>query len=132
MTRRNTIQKQLVLNAVKRHMNHPTAEEVYNSIVDSYPGISKATVYRNLNHLAESGKLLRLSVPGSADKYDATISSHYHAMCKFCDAFMDVDLEKPISIDYNDIAIKENMIEDFVILFTGVCTKCRGSHKADK
>ncbi|NCU25286.1 transcriptional repressor [Candidatus Nomurabacteria bacterium] len=124
MGRRNTIQKQLVLDAVSKFMGHPSAEEVYNSIVESYPDISKATVYRNLNHLVDSGQLLRLTVPGSADKYDATVSNHCHALCKYCDKFIDLELENPVVIDFNDKALKENMVDDFVILFTGICPDC--------
>ena len=30
---RNTIQKQVILNAVKELKNHPTSEEVYNYII---------------------------------------------------------------------------------------------------
>jgi len=99
LMRRNTIQKQLVLKAVKRLKSHPTADEVYNDIVNSYPGISKATVYRNLNHLAEEGQLLKISVPGSADKYDGTLEEHYHATCRYCGKFMDINLDNIINID---------------------------------
>ena len=48
MERRNTIQKQLVLEAVAQLHNHPTAEQVYAQVVKEHPTISKATVYRNL------------------------------------------------------------------------------------
>ena len=132
MTRRNTIQKQLVLSTVCKLMSHPSAEEVYTSIVGAYPGISKATVYRNLNQLAESGQLIRLSVPGSADRYDATVSNHYHSICKHCSKLIDICLDKPIKISLNEKVMKENMIDDFVILFTGVCPECREIYKTEE
>ena len=37
MQKRNTIQRQLVISAVRSLSNHPTAEEVYNRIVLDYP-----------------------------------------------------------------------------------------------
>ncbi len=61
MEKRNTIQKQLVLDAVFRLANHPTAEEVYAEVARSHPTVSKATVYRNLGSLSEDG-LLRQGV----------------------------------------------------------------------
>ncbi len=125
MTKRNTIQKQLVLTTVRNHMKHPSAEEVYMEIVGSYPGISKATIYRNLNQLAESGQLIRLTVPGSADRYDASVSNHYHAICKYCGKLIDISLDVPVSVDFSNKKLKDNMIDDFVILFTGVCPDCR-------
>ena len=51
MAKRNTIQRQLVIAAVRFLANHPTAEEVYDRITMEYPDISKGTVYRNLNSL---------------------------------------------------------------------------------
>ena len=44
MEKRNTIQKQLVLEAVAQLHNHPTAEQVYAQVVKAHPTISKATV----------------------------------------------------------------------------------------
>ena len=125
VTRRNTIQKQLVLNAVRKLMNHPTADEVYCSIVDSYPGISKATVYRNLNHLAQEGQLLKISVPGAADKYDGSLHEHYHAICRICERFIDLAVETPIKVDLKVPVMQENEIDDYIILFSGVCASCR-------
>ena len=70
MTKRNTIQRQLVIAAVRFLADHPTAEEVYDRITMEYPDISKGTVYRNLNSLVESGLLGKVSVPSGADRFD--------------------------------------------------------------
>lgn len=67
MEKRNTIQKQLVLDAVFRLANHPTAEEVYAEVARSHPTVSKATVYRNLGSLSEDGLLRHIKMPGGAD-----------------------------------------------------------------
>lgn len=64
MEKRNTIQKQLVLDAVFRLANHPTAEEVYAEVARSHPTVSKATVYRNLGSLSEDGLLRHIKMPG--------------------------------------------------------------------
>ena len=70
MAKRNTIQRQLVIAAVRFLADHPTAEEVYDRITMEYPDISKGTVYRNLNSLVESGLLGKVSVPSGADRFD--------------------------------------------------------------
>ena len=51
MQTRNTIQRQIVLQAVNQMHNHPTADAIYAVIAAQHPTISKATVYRNLNQL---------------------------------------------------------------------------------
>ena len=48
-SRRNTIQKDLVRNAVYEMRRHVTANEVYEFIKEAYPTIGKGTVYRNLD-----------------------------------------------------------------------------------
>ena len=53
MEKRNTIQKELVLNAVTKMHRHVTADEVYDYIKKDYPSIGKGTVYRNLSILAD-------------------------------------------------------------------------------
>ena len=55
--KRNTIQRTLVLEAVNRLRFHPTAEEIYDDVIREHPHISKATVYRNLNQLAEDREI---------------------------------------------------------------------------
>lgn len=130
MNKRNTIQKQLVLNSIKILANHPTAEEIYNNIILHYPGISKATVYRNLNNLAEEGLLLRLKVPDGADKYDITTASHYHAVCSGCGKFVDLELAgEDDGIDISRFSMKDFTVEDYSILFRGLCKDCRDHKK---
>ena len=74
MEKRNTIQKQLVLDAVAQLADHPTADEVYACIVKNHPTVSKATVYRNLSSLSEDGILRHVRMPEGANRFD-------HKMC---------------------------------------------------
>ena len=53
MIRRQTIQCSIVLEAVNRTKGHSTADEIYEMIHGDYPTLSRATVYRNLNRLAD-------------------------------------------------------------------------------
>lgn len=89
--KRNTIQRQLVIAAVRFLADHPTADEVYERITMEYPDISKGTVYRNLNSLVESGLLNKVSVPSGADRFDHMLTKHYHIKCSHCGKFMNVE-----------------------------------------
>lgn len=124
MNKRNTIQKQLVLNAVNQSGNHPTAEEVYKRILVSYPGISKATVYRNLASLADDRLILKLNIPGAADKYDRSTHTHYHAICRQCGMFFDIDIGNLPGIDLRDADLKDFTLDGYEILFKGTCKAC--------
>lgn len=125
MANRSTIQRRLVLNAVNSLANHPTADEVYNFIFSTHPSVSKGTIYRNLNSLAENGELLRVSVPNGADRFDHNNYPHYHIKCTHCGAFYDVDMPYLIDIDTKVSGITGFKLEKHEIMFEGLCTKCK-------
>lgn len=125
MERRNTIQRDLVLNAVRSLRDHATAEEIYEAITKEYPNIGKGTVYRNLGILAEDGEILKISLPGEPDRYDHTVKKHQHCKCIKCGRIYDVEIDLPESFGdkiTNDHGIK---IVDVDILFKGICPDCQ-------
>ena len=77
---RNTIQRQLVLSAVRQLQNHPTADEVYQEVQKNCPTISRATVYRNLKLLAEEGEIRLRNISGSPEYLQQSLSPEVRAM----------------------------------------------------
>ncbi len=124
MEKRNTIQKQLVLDAVSRMANHPTAEQVYMEVVRTHPTVSKATVYRNLAGLSADGFLRRIQMPGGADRFDHCLTAHQHILCTRCGLFADVPLARDPALDH--AAAHATGFEDVThdIIFCGVCPGC--------
>ena len=124
MKRRNTIQKELILNAVRTLKTHVTADEVYEYLLKEYPNISRGTVYRNLNLLSEEGKIKKVNTSDGADIYDFSLHEHYHVRCDSCGKVFDVDMDVlPNLIS----AIKEKHGFEFYeydIFFKGICPKC--------
>lgn len=126
MAKRNTIQRQLVIAAVRFLADHPTAEEVYDRITMEYPDISKGTVYRNLNSLVESGLLGKVSVPNCADRFDHILARHYHIKCTECGKFMNVDNFDYIpDIDEKVAAVTDYKMNHHDIVFSGICPDCQ-------
>ena len=62
---RYSAKREIIKNAVMNNRIHPTADEVYQIVRKTNPEISLGTVYRNLNQLAESGGLLKITVPAT-------------------------------------------------------------------
>lgn len=125
MTSRNTIQCSLVLDAVNRLQCHASAVEVYDEVVREYPNISKGTVYRNLNHLSQTGKIQKIEIPGAADRFDHRCQKHYHIVCEKCGRVFDVDMD--VIEDMNE-KIKETHGFEFTsydIIFKGICPECK-------
>jgi Fe2+ or Zn2+ uptake regulation protein len=122
---RQTIQKDLVKEAVLASCNHPTAEQIYNLIALEHPSISKATVYRNLNLLVEDGLVKRVQVLGGSDHFDKTVKDHYHVQCKYCKRVEDIDVAADLGILDNITNAKGYEIDSYEIVFTGVCPDCQ-------
>lgn len=120
---RNTFQKKIVYETVKKLKFHPTADEIYSEIKASYPSISKGTVYRNLGILSDNGSILKITVPNEADAYDFNISRHAHLLCEKCGRIFDIEAEFP---DCKELIIKNNdcVIYGYSLLFYGVCSDC--------
>ena len=124
MIARSTMQRQLVLDAVRR-LYHPTAEEVYGAVARDHPTVSKATVYRNLNHLADAGHIRRVKLLDAAVRFDGTVSSHCHAQCRGCGKVLDV-MEEDCPGSFGKGLIEQGfLVEDREVLLTGLCAQCQ-------
>lgn len=129
MNIRSTVQRQLVLEAVKK-MHHPTAEDVYSVIAKEHPNISKATVYRNLHHLADGGHIRRVQLLDAAVRFDCILGSHYHAQCRLCGKVLDVQEEDCINNLGDRLSQEGFLIENREVLFRGVCRECQREKQA--
>ena len=89
--KRNTIQRQLILDAVRELDIHATAEQVYDHVVTRHPSISKATVYRNLSQMVESEELIDIGDFYGSTHYDHNCHKHYHFICDQCEKVSDVN-----------------------------------------
>ena len=125
MNSRNTIQKKLVLDTVRELGCHATAEEIYNKAVTVQPKISKATVYRNLNLLSESGEIRRIEIPSGADRFDHRTDRHFHVRCVRCGALEDAEL--PANFNAAELIKNAHGFEilDYEIIFKGICPACK-------
>ena len=124
MVRRNTIQKELVLNAVRSMKSHVTAEDVYNYVIKEHPSIGKGTVYRNLSILSDEGQIRKVGIPGGPDIYDFTLSEHYHIRCAKCGKVCDMDMDMPSDLKKSVHDRHGFEILGYDILFTGICPDC--------
>lgn len=125
MIRRNTIQKDLVLEAVRSMRSHVTAEQVYDYIAVSHPSVGKGTIYRNLNVLAEEGEIKKIEIPNGSDVFDFTLTEHYHVRCVECGMVYDVDMDDVPNL-INSIHDSHGMeYYDYDILFRGLCADCQ-------
>lgn len=123
--KRNTLQKSLVLETVHKMKSHASADEVYSTIIENYPNISRATVYRNLNELAKSGEIKKVETPEGADRFDHQCFEHYHIRCLKCGKIFDVDMEYIKDLEKTIQNIQGFELKGHDIMFKGICPLCK-------
>lgn len=120
---RETKQRQIVLEAVQAHRDHPCAEQIYEDVCKIDDKISRGTVYRNLGCLAADKKIYHVRVPG-ADRYDSRTDSHYHIICMRCGTVEDVPLDYREDIDLTIAEMTGYVHLRHRVVFEGLCNKC--------
>lgn len=121
---RNTKQRQLILDAVKSHHDHPCADQIYLDVRAVDNKISRGTVYRNLNFLAENEDILQVKLP-SADRFDCRLDLHYHIMCTCCGAVCDVPVSYHSELDQELTEETGYVVKRHRTLFEGLCPNCQ-------
>lgn len=126
---RLTMQRQILLEELKKAKNHPTACELYDMVRKRLPRVGLGTVYRNLELLAESGTIVKLEVGGSQKRFDADIEPHYHIRCSHCSRVENIEMD--IIQNIVEAASKKtsyNIIGHHVE-FSGECPDCQRKRK---
>ncbi len=121
--RRNTRQRRLVLDAVQESCSHPTADEIYLAVREQDEHVSRGTVYRNLNLLAEEGVILSIKAPGGS-RFDRRVEPHAHAICTTCGNVIDVPIDTDADLDTTASAKTGWAITSHYTIFEGLCPAC--------
>ncbi|MEG1964295.1 MAG: transcriptional repressor [Clostridia bacterium] len=121
---RNTPQRKLIRSLLQDNFTHPTADEVYELARQKNAKISRGTVYRNLNLMAESGEIERLQAPFGADHYDFQTKNHYHFLCRKCYRVLDAPLPYADEINLNNINVNGCKCDGYKLILLGLCPNC--------
>ena len=119
MQYRNTKQKTSILNAIDTY-GHVTVEELKEILHNNNEDVSIATIYRNLNTLAEEGKIKKVF---SEDKavYETIKKTHYHFECQLCHKIIDID---PTLINIKINHSITGVTKKDLFLY-GICDECK-------
>ncbi len=127
--RRETRQRRLILEELKKTRTHPTADSIFKIVRKRLPSISFGTVYRNLNLLRDEGKILELVCGRYSCRYDGDTKNHYHLICLKCKRVFDLD--EPVLKDLDERVSKRSgiRVEYHRIDFYGYCKRCKDTNK---
>ena len=102
---RRTNQRQAIIQAAMGTREHFTAEELLTMAREIDRTVSRATVYRTLPLMVESGLLRELDLGGEMKRYDPNFiehPTHNHLIC--------LDCEKIIEFEDANLELLENCI----------------------
>ncbi|MFC1909315.1 Fur family transcriptional regulator [Chloroflexota bacterium] len=125
MIRRDTRQREAILNVLRQAASHPTADWVYDEVRKVIPNISKGTVYRNLKVLRERGDISELNLSGTVSRYEGNQDNHYHFRCEKCGRVFDLD--EPVNRELDESVAKRTgfKVSYHQLEFRGICNDCQ-------
>lgn len=123
---RITPQRYAVLDVLASSSEHPSVESIYAKLVETFPTMSLATVYKTINLLKQEGEILELQFSDLANRYDGKKPfPHPHVICTDCGKIID-----PSQLDLEEITKKMMEETGFQIVahrldFYGICPACQ-------
>jgi Fur family peroxide stress response transcriptional regulator len=122
---RVTVQRSVILETVLDLDNHPSADQIFETVERRLPGIARTTVYRTLEHLARIGIITKACHPGRVARYDPRTEIHHHLVCLHCNQFIDFEDEGLNRLPIPDTSDFDFEVSDYRVQLRGICDSCR-------
>ncbi len=118
-----TPQRLGIFRILEGNSMHPSAEDVFKEIRESYPTISFTTVYKTLEIMEKMGEILKVTIDEQRKHYDPDTNVHHHIICSKCNKISDIKKE------YIKPRLPREVLDEFTpssyqISFYGTCRKC--------
>jgi Fur family ferric uptake transcriptional regulator len=88
---RLTPQRLSILGAIRGAGDHVTPEQVYETVHQHNPAISRATIYRTLDFLCEMRLVVAMQWGGQRYYEIAGELPHHHLICRTCGGIEEID-----------------------------------------
>lgn len=120
-----TPQRLLILRALEGfgEESHPGAEDIWQAVSEKEPNISRATVYRNLRRLVDSGLVNELYFRDGKARYELNLDHHHHFVCVGCGNTEKIEV-KPLEALFAEVGERCEIIGHQFEIF-GYCPECR-------
>ncbi len=110
-----------ILKFLLKNRIHPTVEDIYKSLIEEIPTLSKTSVYNTLNLFLEKGIVVGIALDQKELRYDINTNFHGHFKCNKCGIIYDF----PIMISFpNKEQLEGFEITNRDVFFYGICKEC--------
>jgi len=112
--------------------DHPTAEEIFHGVRQQLPAISFNTIYKTLEVLCLQGLVTKVNPLHEAARYDSRTHRHAHAVCRRCQAVLDVEWVPEVETGFLAELLPGFQVEEHSVTFWGLCGKCQEKQKEEE
>lgn len=122
-----TPQRVAIVEELYKH-GHMNIDELYKKLLEKFPSISLATIYKNVNAMVEKIFLNEVKIPETKSVYELAKEAHSHLVCSSCGKIEDIKIDTSVLKD----SLKEQssfQIENVDVVFSGICTSCQNKSK---
>ncbi|MBT5774662.1 MAG: transcriptional repressor [Dehalococcoidia bacterium] len=129
---RMTPQRLAIVRIIAEDVRHPTVDQVFETVHETFPTTSRATVYKTFELLKDIGELLEFEFSEGGNRYDAKrVGPHAHVLCDGCGRMEDLEID---AADGSLVA-QANANSSFHVTrqrveFYGLCAKCQVQESA--
>ncbi|MGH2443925.1 MAG: Fur family transcriptional regulator [Chloroflexota bacterium] len=79
-----------VLQILSEEHQHRSVEELREDILERYPAIDPATIYRTLETLEDHTLVVRMELGDKRTRWAAVTREHHHLICRNCDSVVEL------------------------------------------
>lgn len=121
-----TVPRRIILNTIFHYHRHFNVDALYEVIRKEHKNVSRATIYRTMPLLVESGLIKQSLRCESKDHYEHVYghANHLHLICILCGAIIEVNssVVDPII----DRLAEDNAftLQDYNLSAKGICSNC--------
>ncbi len=116
-----SMQRVKILEYLQNHKTHPTADMIYQALMDEMPTLSKTTVYNTLKTFTEKGILIAFTLFENEVRYEYNTDPHVHFKCIKCGRIYDIS--KTFECLRNEEIEGHKVLEHHINL-KGICKNC--------
>ena len=134
---RMTAERLLILETLEASGDHPTADELFNSIKPHHPDLNLSTVYRTLRWLEQEGLVgsQRFGEGSRQDRFDpAYPDEHHHFVCTECKQVIEFNDPQVETLKLAFEGLSGARVDSASIVLNGLCPLClkKQDHPAEQ
>ncbi len=119
-----TYQRQVIFETATAPPGHASPEAIYDRVRKRIPGISLATVYKNLRVFIDSGLLGQVSLHNGSLRVESNPEPHHHLVCVRCRSITDLKEDELEPIRFRRKLPYGFRAQRVAVDILGICEAC--------